>query len=91
MTLSFPIIVGLSLSNYYEDSDDQDDDTFGYASVGVVASVPLPFPARFGAWTFSAGVTVLFLGDNAEDLSDFNGTGEEDLHIIGRVGISASY
>ena len=86
VTLSFPIAVGMSIDDYYEDGNG-DDDFFGFASFGVKASVPLSFiPAEFGAWEASAGVSLLVLGDNMEEVN--NG---DDLEVIGKVGISMSY
>jgi len=68
--LSFPILLGLSMYDYYED-DAGDDETFGYVSVGADASVPLAFiPEDYGSWSATAGVDVYFLGNHAEDANE---------------------
>jgi len=74
VTLSVPIEAGFSLDDYYEGATG--DESFGYFTAGLAASVPLPAPSGFGAWSFSAGVDYLLLGDsnqalNAGDDSEF--------------------
>lgn len=65
LTLSLPLALGLSLSDYYE--IDGDDDTFGFFSFGLSTSVPLAFiPADYGAWSAYAGFNLYVLGDNLE-------------------------
>ena len=86
LTLSFPFTVGLSLDDYYEFGTG-DDDTFGYLSAGVAASVPLAFiPASFGAWQFKASVVTLFLGDNLRRINN-----RDDVEFIGTAGIAFTY
>jgi hypothetical protein len=88
VSLTFPLLVGLSLSEYYERIGvGGDDDTFGYLSGGAAASVPLRFiPADFGAWQARAGVSVLYLGDNLQRFNSGN-----DVEVIGNVGIALTY
>ena len=45
VSLSFPLTVGLSLSDYYEEAPGNDD-VFGYVDLGLVASVPLRVQKR---------------------------------------------
>lgn len=85
ITLTFPASVGLSLSDYYQDAGG-DDDTFGFAQVGVKASIPLGQPGRFGTWTLNTGVSVLFLGDNTKSFNSGNGT-----EVIGTVGLQWNF
>jgi hypothetical protein len=86
LTLSVPLAVGLSLSDYYEFGTGSDD-TFGYFSAGATLSVPLAFiPAEFGKWLVKAGVQVLFLGDNLKAVND-----GDDLQVIGTIGLAFSY
>lgn len=85
VSVSFPVSVGLSLDNYYQDAAGNDD-TFGFAQVGVKASVPLPFGSRYGKWTLNAGVSGLFLGDNT---SDYNAG--DDFEVIGTVGVQVNF
>ena len=96
---SVPVAIGLSVDDYYTDGTGADE-TFGFASVGLVGSIPLSeligSDEYVGAWDLSVGVTVLFLNsdvtgsgtfaqvDNADDTSD-------NYQIIGSVGISRSW
>jgi len=90
VTLSVPMVLAFG-DNYYEyvnNAGNLDDETFGYFSVGLVASVPLNFvPADMGAWEAHAGVEFLFLGDGAEALN----SSVDDTEIIGTVGVSMTY
>jgi hypothetical protein len=55
VSLSVPIETGLSIDNYYEEPG-RSNDTFGYLSWGLVASVPLGFvPKDYGSWSASIG------------------------------------
>ncbi len=91
ITLSLPVILGLSLDNYYENTDGESD-FFGYLQIGVEAGVPLPFiPQEYGVWEASAGIHGIFLGDTAQDISEAFGTGDDEFSLFGTIGISASY
>lgn len=85
VSLTFPVTVGLSLGNYYE-SGDGENDAFGFASVGAKAAVPLKLDPSWGAWTLTAGVQALFLGDAARDFNEDHGT-----EFIGTIGVSVSF
>jgi hypothetical protein len=86
LALSVPLAVGLSLSDYYEFGTGSDD-TFGYFSGGVTASVPLAFvPPAFGKWLVKGGVTVLYLGDNLKAVND-----GDEIQVIGTVGLVFTY
>jgi hypothetical protein len=86
ITLSVPLLVGLSLDDYYEFGTG-DDSTFGYFQGGVGLSVPLAFiPSSFGTWQLKTGVNVLRLGDNLRDVNSRDRT-----EIIGTVGIAFTY
>ncbi len=81
----FPITAGFSLGNYY--SNDEGDDTFcGYETVGVKASVPLPFNEKYGTWTLSTGVTMLFMNGPCKTSNDDDAT-----EVIFTVGIGFEY
>ena len=84
--ISFPASIGLSLSNYYEGADGPHD-VLGFVSVGASASLPLGLDESWGAWTLSAGVQALFLGDAA---ASFNTNGDA-LEVIATVGISVEF
>jgi hypothetical protein len=87
VTLSFPMKLGLSLDDYYQDPNTGDDDTFGYFDLGIMGSVPLAFiPASYGAWEMHAGVHFLFLGDSLEEFNR-----GDSFQAIGTIGISLAY
>lgn len=86
ISLAFPLAVGLSLSDYYEYGTGHDD-TFGFFSGGVTASVPLAFiPPAFGTWQIRGGVTFLALGGNTKDVNNNDG-----LEVIGTLGLALAY
>lgn len=92
VNMTIPVTVGLSLDNYYEDGMGNDD-TFGFLDVGAVFSTPLDnlIPADNGAWTASAGIHVIFLGDSAENISGVFGTGQDSTHVYGTFGVEMAY
>jgi hypothetical protein len=84
MTLTVPLKVGLSLSDYYEGADG--DETFGFFSVAGVVTVPFTSaPTRFGSWNIHGGVEFLMLGDRNEAVFG------DSSHVIGSIGIGLSY
>ena len=86
VSLSFPLTLGLSISDYYQNSTG-DDDTFGYFDLGVNLSVPLSFiPADYGSWEVFVKGDFLFLGDNLEAVND-----GDSFEAIGTIGISLAY
>jgi hypothetical protein len=86
VSLSFPLTLGLSLSDYYQNSTG-DDDTFGYFDLGVNLSEPLSFiPADYGSWEVFVKGDFLFLGDNLEAVND-----GDSFEAIGTFGIALSY
>jgi hypothetical protein len=66
----------------------------------LAADVPLKFvPARYGRWTFSSGIHLLWLGDNTTllagppgtALNALNVTGGKDLEVWGVTGVKIEY
>jgi hypothetical protein len=87
VTLSIPLLVGLSLDDYYEFGTGNDT-TFGYFQGGVGLAVPLAFiPASFGSWQLKTGVNVLHLGGNLRDVNK----DRDSTEVIGTVGIAFTY
>lgn len=96
LTLSVPVTLGISLSDYYEKIIDNtavggtitaEDESFGFLDIGLVTSVPLGgVPNDYGTWDLSAGVHFLFLGDTTESLNN-----QDDFEVVGTLGISMSY
>ncbi len=92
--VAVPVTLGLSLDSYYEDGmGGDDDDTFGYLDIGVVASTPLDglIPAGLGSWEASFGVHYLYLGDTAQNISAAFGTGNDSSTVYATIGISTSF
>ena len=92
--VSFPVAIGLSLSNYYEsaalvgDTVATNDNTFGFFNVGAMVSIPLSgIPAEYGSWEVTGGVNFLVFGDG---LKVINGS-DDDAKVIGVFGLSLGY
>jgi hypothetical protein len=84
MSVTVPVKVGLSLSDYYEGLTG--DETFGFASFAGVVTVPLTSaPTKFGSWNIHGGVEFLMLGDRNEAVFG------DSSHVIGSIGIGLSY
>ena len=74
LTLTFPVLLNLSLDHYYED-DTGDDETFGGLDLGAQFDVPLPLlGTSFGQWSFQAGVHYLILGDSMKEQNGGEGS-----------------
>lgn len=87
LTLSIPLTLGLSLSDYYEDPETGDDSTFGFFDAGVSLSMPLGFmPAAYGSWEIYAAAHFLFLGDTTEKIND-----GDSFKAYGMFGVSMSF
>jgi len=88
ISVTLPLVLGLSLDDYYERIGmGGGDDTFGYFSGGAAASVPLRFiSTAYGSWQARAGLSVLVLGDNLEAAN--NG---DDTEVIGTIGLALTY
>jgi hypothetical protein len=82
--LSFPVKLGLSLDDYYELAGE--DHTFGYLSLGAIATVPLVRSTSYGALDVHGGVEFQSLGDTPEA---FN-AGDQSK-VIGIIGVGFSY
>ncbi len=85
VNLSFPINVGLSLNNYYEDGAGFND-TFGFFEVGALVAVPLTMPPGYGDWELSGGIKLLALGSYLESLN-----GGDTYQPVGYGGFSIGY
>lgn len=90
-SLSIPIKLGLSLSNYYElntgtaDAPLFVDHPFGYFSMAGVLTAPLGKPTGFGAWNVHAGVEFQTLGETTKA---FNGGDSHKVVVSGGIGFS---
>ena len=86
VTLSLPIAIGMSFEDYYLTSGGSNE-FFGYGSIGLAASVPLPVPTRYGAWTLNASVTYLSLWADSVQIANH----DDNDAWIGKVGVAFSY
>lgn len=84
VTFSLPIEAGFSLDDYYEGA--AGDESFGYLTAGIAASLPLPAPAGFGSWSLHAGVDFLLLGDSNEALNN-----NDDSEVIAHAGVTFEF
>jgi len=91
ITLSIPVTVGLSLTDYYGapngSNPSKNDPNFGFLDVGAVLTIPLSdIPTDYGTWEATVGVHWLLLSENTELAN--NG---DDNEIIATFGISMGY
>ena len=86
--LEFPISLGMSLDDYYVDSDG-DNEFFGYLQVGVATSISLEslIPAKYGAWSLDLGGYYQYLFADSVEVAN-----NDSEHVFwGKVGISFTY
>ena len=84
-SVGFPVTLGVSLNNYYEDGAGFND-TFGYFDVGAVGSFPLGVPESVGSWELTGGVHLLALGNYLEAIND-----GDQFQVVGSFGFSIGY
>ena len=86
-TVTFPVKLGMSINDYYENPLTGEDEFFGFFDVGAMVQMPISgIPSSFGSWNVHAGVDLLFLGDTAEAFNDGN-----NVKFTGLFGIGFSY
>jgi hypothetical protein len=83
-SVTVPVKLGFSLSNYYELAGA--DNAFGFFSLGAILTVPLGSTTKFGAWNIHGGAELQKLGDTT---AFFNGG--DNTQVIGSFGIGFSY
>jgi hypothetical protein len=90
VTLTVPVKVGFSLSDYYELAGE--DHKFGFFDVGGLLTFPLSkVNTRFGTWNIHGGGDYLALGDTTEAFN-INADGvTHSSQFIGIFGIGLSY
>jgi hypothetical protein len=85
LTASFPLALGISLYDYYNDG--VDNETFGFFSFGLAASVPLAFiPEDYGTWSVGAGINVLVLNDTLKAINS-----GDNPYPVGVASIAMEY
>jgi len=66
IAITVPIALALSMDDYYKNGPE--NDTFGYAMIGLHAGIPLAFvPPRYGDWSITNGFDVYFLSDTVHE------------------------
>jgi hypothetical protein len=91
-TLTIPVKLGLSASNYYESFDTGDDNKLGFFDVGALVTVPLTrIPSQFGSWNIHGGADVLVFGDTTKALNVGTDGEAKKSKVIGLFGIGVSY
>jgi hypothetical protein len=87
-TLTIPVKLGFSLSDYYELAGE--DHKFGWFDIGGLLTFPMA-PGPFGSWNFHAGADILMLGDTPEAFN-VNKDGEtKGWKATGIFGIGVTY
>lgn len=70
VTLSIPVEVGLAIEDYYEEEDGSEN-TFGYVSFGMAASMPLAFmPEGYGDWAMTVSAKGFYFSDTLADVNE---------------------
>ncbi|HLO41511.1 MAG TPA: hypothetical protein VK176_10845 [Phycisphaerales bacterium] len=85
IAITFPVAVGMSLNDYYQDAQG-DDDFLGFVQAGVRASIPLGSRGAAGAWSLNVGASMLLLGDHTREYN-----GGEDAEFIGVAGLQWNF
>lgn len=90
--IEIPFAVGMSLDDYYTDAAG-DEEFFGYASAGLMASMPMSeligTEDHIGSWDVYGGVTFYLLNSKAAGLKD--SSEGQSFNISGTVGISKEW
>ncbi len=90
-SVSFPITLGLSMSNYYENGAPLIGPTFsnafGFFGIGASVAYPIPnTPEGYGDWEISGGFNLLTLGDYLEFLNESDG-----VQAVGVFGVNIGF
>jgi hypothetical protein len=84
-SLTVPVKIGLSLSDYYELGGN--DHTFGFFDVGALVTIPLAgVPGAFGSWNIHGGADVYVLGDTPKAFNS-----GDRAKVVGLIGIGVTY
>lgn len=93
ITAAVPIVVGLSLDDYYTDATG-DNEVFGYASVALLVTTSMSnligSEEWVGGWDITVGVTVLFLNDDVALTDDVSGS-SDSVQVVGSIGLSREW
>ena len=85
-TLSAPAELGLALDDYYEKAGGGEN-TFGYANVGLLMSIPLSFvPEGAGAWSLNLSGKYYFFSETLEETNRGRST-----YPVGMASLSVAF
>jgi hypothetical protein len=84
-TLTVPVKLGVSLKNYYQNSDG--DQKFGFLDIGGLVTFPLSgVPAKYGTWNVHAGADVFVFGDTTKAFNS-----GDTAKVVGLIGLGLTY
>jgi len=84
LTVTVPVTAGFGSNGFYATNQ-----SFGFFSAGVNASVPLSFiPAAYGTWTANAGATYYYLHGSLAAANDIQSNDHNDFVFNGGIGMA---
>ena len=93
-TVTIPIKLGMSLSNYYENPETGEDENFGFFDIGASLTLPLStVNSRFGSWNVHGGIDFLMLGNTTQafNVDKDDPTITNSTRVTGLFGVGVSY
>jgi hypothetical protein len=90
--LTFPTAVALGFHDFFGNRGG-DDELFGYATTGAVASIPLAFMSKagYGDWTLSAGAYLYYFGPGTRWINDVGAYTDEPWLAVGSVTLGVAF
>jgi hypothetical protein len=91
-TLTVPVKLGFSLSDYYESPNDGNDNNFGFIDIGGLVTVPISqVSSRYGTWNVHFGLDYFHLGETTHSFNKDVDGDTSPSKFVGLVGIGLSY
>jgi hypothetical protein len=91
-TLTVPVKLGFSLSDYYESPNDGNDNNFGFIDIGGLVTVPISrVSSRYGSWNVHFGIDYFHLGETTHSFNKDVDGDTSPSKFVGLVGIGLSY
>jgi hypothetical protein len=91
-TLTVPVKLGFSLSDYYESPNDGNDNKFGFIDIGGLITVPISrVSSRYGSWNVHFGGDYFHLGETTHSFNKDVDGNTSPSKFVGLVGIGLSY
>jgi hypothetical protein len=90
IAITIPVKLALSMDDYYRNGPD--NNTFGYARVGLHAGIPIAcIPARYGDWSITNGFDLYFLGDTVHGYAKSNFGMSDSVYPVWTSSITLDY